>query len=90
MDSFLPEREDWRTAAIVNMIHNVNVTKDSYLTKTVDWMPKSLEERLEEEEVRARQEEELNNDDNSTTDNWNEFVTRLKASGKPVQSTFKG
>lgn len=92
LDPFLVERDDWRSASIVNMIHNVNVTKQQNLTSVSDWMPKSIDQRLEEERQEEEAKKQIEQSDSGSTTNtsWNDFKTRLIASGRPVQTVFKG
>jgi hypothetical protein len=90
LDPFLSERDDWRSASIVNMIHNVNTTKVENLTSVSDWMPKSVEQRLEEEEQEEIKKREAEQNESNVTTGWDDFKTRLIASGRPVQTTFKG
>lgn len=90
LSTFTQAREDWRNAQLLSKLHNVNTTKESHLTTPNDFMPRSIDKIIEDEiaeESRATQTEPLE----SSVHNFNDYVKRLKASGRPVnQTTIKG
>lgn len=95
LDPFMQERDDARFGSIVNMLHNVNTIDRSKLVEVFpEWMTKSVEERIQEQrQWEAEQAQNGNGDGSGNSDmqsNWDEMVKRLKASGTPIQTVFKG
>lgn len=81
LTGFLNE-EDRHTALIASQVHNGNVTKKEHLTTPKDFMPKSMDEILEEEEIAKDDAQNVE----SQTLSFNQHVANLKSLGKPVQT----
>lgn len=89
LDPFL-DRGEMNTSALIDTIRNSNMVNQSDLVPVYKWLP--MEERLDIILERERIELEQRNGipDEIAQDNWDQFKARLTASGKPVQTTFKG
>jgi hypothetical protein len=87
LSTFTSEREDWRHAQLLSMTHNNNVTKESHLKSAKDFMPRTIDQIIEEEILEERKKEQ-NTTDSYTAEvhNFNSYVQNLKASGRPVQT----
>lgn len=71
------------------MIHNVNVTKENQL-KSKDFMPKTIDQLIEDEIVEEQrkkdQEQDSSNSHEAAVHHFKDYVKRLKASGRPVNT----
>ena len=75
------ERGDRNTAKILSKLHNVNVSEVAHMREPGDFMPKSVDEIIQEEE------KSINEPDiKSETLSFNQYVANLKSLGKPIQT----
>lgn len=81
LSTFLPEKDDWRNAQLLSKLHNVNTTEASHLTSPKDFMPRSIDEIIEDEIAK----EEVESNRETAIHNFNSHVSHLKLIGKPVK-----
>lgn len=84
LSTFLPVKEDWRNAQLLSKLHNVNTTKESHLTTPNDFMPRTIDQIIEDEIAKEQREAAV--DTKSEVLSFNQHVTHLKSIGKPVKT----
>lgn len=88
LTGFIPG-EDLRNSQLLSMIHNVNVTKENQL-KSKDFMPKTIDQLIEDEIAEEKRQMEQQEDPSSSQEaavhHFKDYVKRLKASGRPVNT----
>lgn len=85
LSTFLPEREDWRHAELISMIHNVNVKSEHHKPPS-KFMPRPID-KIIEDEIAAEEAENNPQDARETAiHNFNSHVAHLKSIGRQVQT----
>lgn len=85
LSTFLPEKEDWRNAELLSLIHNVNVKSEHHKPPS-KFMPRSVDQIIEDEIAAEEAENNPQDAREAAIHEFNSHVAHLKSIGRPTQT----